>query len=91
MPNSSSANKRLRQSKVRRVRNRAVKSAVRTQLRKVREAVQAGETEKAESEFRTASRSLDKAATKKVIHANTASRLKSRLSKHVKQLKQAPK
>ncbi|MEX0818963.1 MAG: 30S ribosomal protein S20, partial [Pirellulaceae bacterium] len=43
MPNSKSAKKRLRQTEVRRDRNKAVKSALRSQLRKVREAVQAGD------------------------------------------------
>jgi small subunit ribosomal protein S20 len=88
MPNTKSADKRMRQNKVRRARNRSIKSAVRTQLRKVREAVKAGEIDKAESEFRTVAQELDKAASKKVIHPNTAGRLKSRLSKHVKRAKQ---
>ncbi len=89
MPNTKSASKRLRQNKVRRTRNRSVKSAVRSQMRKVREALKAGEPDKAESEFRVASKQLDKAAGKRVIHPNTAARLKSRMSKSVKGAKQA--
>ena len=51
--------------------------------------MKAGEPDKAESEFRLASKQLDKAAGKRVIHPNTAARLKSRLSKSVKGAKQA--
>ena len=51
MPNTKSAAKRLRQNKARRTRNRSIKSAVRTQLRKVREAIKAGEVDQAESEI----------------------------------------
>ena len=89
MPNTKSASKRLRQNKVRRTRNRAVKSDVRTQLRKVREAVKAGDIGKAEDEFRVASRKLDKAADKKTMHRNTVARLKSRMQKRLKEAKQA--
>ncbi len=84
MPNTKSAEKRLRQSLERRTRNRAVKSALRTQMRKVREAVQAGELERAQSEFRLACKKLDQAAAKGVIHPNSAARRKSRLSAAVK-------
>jgi small subunit ribosomal protein S20 len=88
MPNTKSAAKRLRQSKVRRTRNRAIKSSVRTQIRKVREAVKLGDVDKAQEEFRVAARKLDKAATKGAIHGNTAARLKSRLQKRIKGVKQ---
>ncbi len=84
MPNTKSAKKRLRQSLERRERNRAVKSLLRTQTRKVREASQAGDLEKALAEFRVACKRLDQAAAKGVIHANAASRRKSRLSARVK-------
>ena len=59
MPNTASAKKRLRQNVVRRDRNRAVKTAVRSQIKKVREAVESGEIEKAEEEFRLAAKRLD--------------------------------
>jgi small subunit ribosomal protein S20 len=88
MPNSESAKKRLRQSEVRRTRNRAARSALRTQIRKVRQAVAAGNLELAAEEFRKASKKLDQAASKKFIHDNAAARTKSRLSKAVKGLKQ---
>ena len=89
MPNTKSAKKRLRQSIERRDHNRAIKSSLRTQLRKVREAAQAGELEKAQSEFQLACKRLDQAAAKGVIHANTAARRKSRLSARVKAVSQA--
>ncbi|MCA9102763.1 MAG: 30S ribosomal protein S20 [Pirellulales bacterium] len=89
MPNSPSAKKRLRQNVVRRARNRSIKSAVRSQLRKVREAIAAGDLEKSNNEFRLAVKKLDSAAADRVIHANAAARLKSRLNAKIKALAQA--
>jgi small subunit ribosomal protein S20 len=88
MPNSKSAKKRLRQSLVRRDRNRSAKSAVKSQIRKVREAIAAGDAKTAETEFRLAARRVDKAAAAGVVHANLAARLKSRLSAGIKAVKQ---
>lgn len=87
MPNSLSAAKRLRQAKVRQARNKAVKSAVKTQIKKVLAAVEAGEIEQAETEFRLAAKRLDRAGAKGVIHRNTAGRQKSRLQKAIKAAK----
>ena len=84
MPNTSSAKKRLRQNEKRRLHNRSLRSRVRTQLRRVREAVEAGDKEKAQSEFRVAVKRLDQAAAKNLIHKNAAARSKSRLNKLVK-------
>ena len=89
MPNSKSAKKRLRQDTVRRLRNRMVKSAMRTQLRKVRDAVTAGDIEKAQDEYRDAARRLDRAGARNIIHPNKAARTKSRLQKLIKKAKQA--
>lgn len=80
MPNTTSAKKRLRQSLIRRDRNRAAKSQLRGALRKTREAVQAGKLEEAQALVNTTARLLDKVAAKGIIHTNKASRLKSRLS-----------
>ncbi len=91
MPNTKSAKKRLRQTEVRRDRNKSVKSALRSQLRKVREAVQAGDVGKAESEMHDATRRLDRAGQKNVIHKNKAARTKSRLQKLIKKAKQSSK
>ncbi|MBN2293583.1 MAG: 30S ribosomal protein S20, partial [Pirellulales bacterium] len=89
MPNTKSAKKRLRQNVVRRTHSRSIKRAVRTQIRKVREAVQASNTELAETEFRLVAKKLDRAAARNIIHRNSAARLKSRLSAKIKALKTA--
>jgi small subunit ribosomal protein S20 len=89
MPNSVSAKKRLRQSQDRRLRNRNVKSALRTQIRKVRTAIQGGDIETSEKEFVLATKKLDQAASKNVIHDNQAARLKSRISAAIKKIKTA--
>ncbi len=91
MPTTSSAKKRHRQSLERRAKNRAVKSAVKTQVRKVRAAVAAGDLAKAEAEFRLAAKKLDRAGVKRVIHPNAASRTKSRLAHLMKGAKAAAK
>lgn len=87
MPNSKSAKKRLRQDAVRRTRNRAVKSSIKTQVRKVRDAITAGDVATAETELRLAAKRVDKAAAAGVVHANLAARVKSRLSAAVKTVK----
>ena len=79
MPNSPSASKRLRQSKVRQARNKAIKTAVKTQLKKVLAAAQAGEVAKAETEYKLAAKKLDRAGAKGIIHKNVAGRQESRL------------
>ncbi|QDV88782.1 30S ribosomal protein S20 [Planctomycetes bacterium TBK1r] len=84
MPNTASAKKRLRQNDKRRQHNRTLRSRMRTQLRRVREAVAAGDSETAQSELRIATKRLDQAAAKNLIHKNAAARSKSRLSKLVK-------
>lgn len=89
MPNTKSAQKRLKQNEDRRLRNRGAKSAIKTQLRKIHEAVETGNLEKAEQEFRVAAQKLDRAGQKNVIHRNKASRTKSRLQKMIKSAKQA--
>jgi small subunit ribosomal protein S20 len=87
MPNTKSAKKRLKQNHVRRMENRSVKSAMRGQIRRVREAVDAGDIEKAETEFRVASKRLDRAGSKNLIHPNKAARTKSRLQGLIKRAK----
>ena len=67
--------------------HRSSKSALRTQIRKVRSAISDGNVEQAETEFRLAVKMLDQTAAKNVIHANAAARTKSRLSKAIKAIK----
>jgi small subunit ribosomal protein S20 len=87
MPNSASAKKRLRQSLDRRARNRTVRTNLRTQIKKCRTTIAGGDAAACETEFRTTVKKLDQAAAKKVLHANAAARLKSRLSKAIKAMK----
>ena len=87
MPTTKSAKKRLRQSLERRAKNRSTKSSIKTQVRKVREAVVAGDLTKADAEYRTAATKLDRAAAKHVIHSNAAARTKSRLQHMMKAAK----
>ena len=84
MPNTNSAKKRLRQNEKLRILNRSAKSTMRTQIRRVREAVQAGDSDKAQAEYRVAQKKIDKAASKNLIHKNAAARTKSRLNKLLK-------
>jgi small subunit ribosomal protein S20 len=79
MPNTASAKKRLRQNDKRRINNRTGKSSMRTQIRKVREAVAAGDSDLAQSEYIVAQKKIDRAASKNLIHRNAAARTKSRL------------
>jgi small subunit ribosomal protein S20 len=78
--NIKSQLKRIRTNEAARQRNQSVKSALRTSIRKFREAAAAGEKDQALELMRSASRSLDKAASKGVIHANQAANKKSALS-----------
>lgn len=80
MPTTKSAKKRHRQSLERRAKNRATKSSIKTQVRKVREAIVAGDLPKADTEFRAMTKKLDRAGAKRVIHPNAAARTKSRVS-----------
>lgn len=89
MPNTKSAKKRLLQNVERRARNRSLRSDIRTQCRKVREAIKAADVERAETEFRLATKKLDRAGARNIIHRNAAARLKSRISAKIKALKQA--
>ena len=88
MPNTTSAKKALRQNQVRRLRNRSERSALRTVIKKCRQAAVAGDPEAADAAFRLAVKKLDQAAAKNLIHANAAARTKSRLSKLLKSQKE---
>lgn len=81
MANIKQQKKRVKTNEKRRVRNMAVRSAVKTEIRKFRELVTAGEKDKAEEQLRVASRKLDKAVTKGVYHRNSAANKKSRMAK----------
>ncbi|MQA26901.1 MAG: 30S ribosomal protein S20 [Micromonosporaceae bacterium] len=80
MANIKSQIKRNRQNEKRRLRNKAVKSSLKTAVRKFRETVEAGDVEQANVLMREASRALDKAASKGVIHKNQAANRKSAIA-----------
>ena len=81
MPNIKSAIKRVVVSKNRMIRNAAAKSALRTSLKRFESALRQRDMETAQTALRSATRSLDKAVTKGIIHRNLAARKKSRLTK----------
>jgi small subunit ribosomal protein S20 len=81
--NIKSQIKRNKTNEKARLRNKAVKSELKTALRKAREASAAGETEKAAELARAASKKLDKAVSKGVIHKNQAANKKSAITKQV--------
>ncbi|GIN55841.1 30S ribosomal protein S20 [Lederbergia ruris] len=80
MPNIKSAIKRVKVNDAKSAQNAAAKSAMRTAIRKFEAATEANQ-EDAKELFKTAVKQLDKAATKGLIHKNTANRQKARLSK----------
>jgi small subunit ribosomal protein S20 len=81
MPHTSSAKKRLRQYEKRRLRNRAAKSAIKTQIKKFNATVANGTPEQLQAEYNLAAKKLDKAAAKRIVHPNLAARKKSQLAK----------
>ncbi len=90
MPHSVSARKRVRQNEKRRQRNRSVRSAVKTAVRRCREAAESGDAQAAQDQFRAAARVLDKAVSRGVLHKRTAARHKSRLARRVNQVTAGP-
>ena len=82
MANIKSQIKRIGTNEKARLRNKAVKSSLKTHVRRFREAADAGSPDAPEL-LRAATRQLDKAASKGVIHANQASRRKSRLVRRI--------
>ena len=86
MANIKSRIKRIRTNEKRRQRNLAVKSELKTLVRRTREAVEAGDKEAAIEALRIASRKLDKAVSKGVIHRNQAANRKSKLARRVQSL-----
>ncbi|TRX54427.1 30S ribosomal protein S20 [Thalassomonas sp. M1454] len=86
MANSKSAKKRAVQSEKRRQHNASRRSMMRTYLKKVIAAIEAGNKEEATKEFALATPILDRFASKGLIHKNKAARAKSRLNAKIKAL-----
>jgi small subunit ribosomal protein S20 len=83
LANIKSQIKRNRQNEQARMRNKSVRSALKTYARRVRESVAAGDREGAESALRRATRAYDKASSKGVIHKNNAANHKASLTRTV--------
>ena len=82
MANIQSQKKRNRQNEKRRMRNKTVRSELKTRVKQSSDASEAGTADAAEV-YRTAQQTIDKAVTKGVLHPKTAARRKSRLAKKV--------
>lgn len=86
MANIKSQIKRNRQNEGQRARNRIVRSRLRTHARRFREAAETGDRSAAEAAFQVIARDLDKAASKGVLHRNTAANRKSAMAKRLNAL-----
>ena len=89
MANIKSQIKRIKTNEKAHERNKAVKSELRTYVRKFREAVETGNVDEATVAMRTAARKLDKAVAKGVIHKNQAANRKSAIAKRLAELASA--
>ncbi|MFT5571892.1 MAG: small subunit ribosomal protein S20 [Cryomorphaceae bacterium] len=86
MANSPQARKRAKQNSVRRLRNHSQRASVRTAMKKLDAAIEAGDQTAAKAAFETSMSMIDKATIKGLHHKNRAARLKSRLNKRVKEM-----
>jgi len=84
MANIKSQKKRNRQTIKRYVHNKSLRSELKTREKAVLDAVEAGDSAKAQELLREAQKRIDMAETKGILHANTAARRKSRLSRRVR-------
>jgi len=84
--NIKSQIKRIKQNEARRLRNKSVKSSLKTSIRRFREAADAGDKARAQELARVAGRKLDVAASKGVIHKNQAANKKSAIFKRAASL-----
>jgi len=86
MANSAQARKRARQTDKQRTHNVSLRSTLRTAVKKVRKAIDAGDKAAAQAVFKESQAVIDRIADKKIVHKNTSSRTKSRLSAAIKAL-----
>lgn len=89
MPNIKSAEKRVRITSKRSLHNVSLRSALRTTLKKFEAALSSNDADQARLALSVATRALDKAASKGIIHKNNASRKKSRLTRRFNSMAQA--
>ncbi|MGA1868501.1 MAG: 30S ribosomal protein S20 [bacterium] len=83
MPQHASPKKSVRQDKKRNLRNRSLKSQLKTTTKKLGELIKEKNIEEAQNLFKIVVSKIDKAAQKKIIHKNKAAREKSRLSRKI--------
>jgi len=83
MADHKSTKKRMRQNVKRREINRANRSRLRTQIKKLRSALDDSNKKQSQAELQPTISLIDKMVSKKILHKNTAARYKSRLTKHV--------
>ena len=83
MANLPSAKKRNKQNERNRVRNRARRSTVKTETKKLLNAIQRGDLQQAQDLFALVSKKIDQVAAKGTLHRNTAARNKSRLARRL--------
>ena len=86
MANSAQARKRARQASAQRDHNMSQRSELRTAVKKVRKAIEAGDKSAAQAVFQSTMSVIDRIADKKIVHKNKAARHKSRLSAAIKAL-----
>ena len=86
MANTAQARKRARQAVARNKHNSSLRSLLRTSIKSVRKAIEAGDKAKATEVFSRATSVIDRVADKKIIHKNKAARHKSRLAAAIKAL-----
>ncbi len=84
MANSLSARKRARQAEKHRLRNASQRSLVRTRIKKVVAAIEAGDKSAAEAAYKVAVPAIDHSVSKGLMHRNKAARHKSRLNAHIR-------
>ncbi len=85
MPHTRSAKKNQRKNQKRRLRNRSATRDIKDQIKKVLDAAQGGDAAALRKEYNTVAKKLDKAAARRIVHPNLASRKKSQLARLVHQ------
>ena len=88
MPNIKSAEKRTRTGKVRELRNKAGRTRLRTMLKRFDQAVAGGDRTEADTAYKVAVKTVDKAVTKGLLHKNNAARKKSSLTRRLDNMAQ---
>jgi small subunit ribosomal protein S20 len=86
MANIASQMKRNRQNVTRHARNKAVRSELKTRMKRFEQAAEVGDRDEAASRFQIAARKLDKAARKGVVHTNFAANKKAKMAKRLSSL-----